>query len=82
MSQKKVDIYKEKKANRQQIMKKEKAMLRLEQTIAGLFCAAVLVWVGYSAYGQLTKTDAPATVEETVVDVTALEDYMADLAAE
>ncbi|MDO4522951.1 MAG: hypothetical protein Q4B57_07385 [Eubacteriales bacterium] len=53
MSQAKVDRYKEQKANRQKIMKKEK-MERLAWKLGGCAALALLVvWVGVSAYGRI-----------------------------
>lgn len=42
MSQEKVDRYKEQKANRKEIMKKEKRMRVLRNTVAGLVFASLL----------------------------------------
>lgn len=81
MSQKKVDAYKAQKANRKEIIKKEKRMLMLEKTAAALVCVAVIGWIGYSTYGRLTADDAQAqsAVEQTEVDMTAVNDYLADM---
>ena len=43
MSQKKVDKYKQDKANRQKIMKREKVLRRVEITVAAVVLAALLV---------------------------------------
>ncbi|MDO5337085.1 MAG: hypothetical protein Q4E89_06445 [Eubacteriales bacterium] len=81
MSQKKVDAYKAQKANRKQIIKKEKRMLTLEKTAAALVCVAVIGWIGYSTYGRLTAEDTQtqSAVEQTEVDMTAVNDYLSDL---
>ena len=56
MSQEKVDRYKEKKARRHEIYKKEKRMLALEKFAGILLCAVLVVWVGYSVYGKVTAS--------------------------
>ena len=50
MSQEKVDRYKKEKANRKQIMKREKRLLNLEKAGGCILCAAILFWAGYSVY--------------------------------
>ena len=50
MSQEKVDRYKQEKANRKAILKKEKRM-RIAGRILGIaICAAIVGWIGYSVY--------------------------------
>ena len=78
MSQEKVDRYKEKKARRQEIYKKEKRMLALEKAAGILICAVVVVWIGYSVYGKVTAAQN-AKVVETVMDATAIDDYLSGL---
>ena len=58
MSQQKVDYHKEQKRNRRQIMKKEKAMRRLEITILIVVLAALLVWFGYLVYRNAKAKNA------------------------
>ena len=81
MSQKKVDAYKHQKANRQQIIKREKRILMLEKLAALVICIAALVWVGYSVYGKVTANQE-AVVLDTAIDTTALEDYLNNLDVE
>lgn len=81
MSQEKVDRYKAQKARRHEIYKKEKRLLALEKLAGILICAAVVVWVGYSVYGKVTATQN-AKVVETVMDVTAIDDYLSELNTE
>ena len=79
MSQKKVDAYKAQKANRKQIMKKEKTMLMVEKTVGLLLGVAIVGWIGYSGYGVITGSGddtAAAVTEYTPVDTTALNDFM------
>lgn len=81
MSQKKVDAYKEEKANRQKIMKKEKCILMLEK-IAGLaLCIVAVAWIGFSVYSKVTE-DKAAVVQETILDTAALDDYVSSLTAD
>lgn len=79
MSQEKVDRYKQEKANRQKIMKKQKWMHRLEMTGIAVVCAAFVGWVGFSIYAK--ATDSADGVKETVVfDASAVQDYLTELA--
>ena len=52
MSQTKVDNYKEEKANRKKIMRKEKIANRLRKCAVAVVAAALVVWIGYSAYNM------------------------------
>ena len=81
MSQKKVDAYKKEKANRQKIMKKEKAVLRLEKFLAVLVCVVALVWIGYSVTDKASSNE---TAEQVVTEMNtaALDDYLTGLNAE
>lgn len=81
MSQQKVDRYKKQKANRAKIQKKEKRVLFLEKLVAGLVCIAAVGWIGYSAYGVITRPDPDAEQEvvTTEMDVTPLNDYLSGL---
>lgn len=80
MSQEKVDRYKEKKARRQEIYKKEKRILALEKAAGILLCVVVIGWIGYSVYGKMTAAQN-AKVIETVMDATAIDDYLSGLDA-
>ena len=81
MSQKKVDQYKERKANREKIYKKEKRMLRLEKLAVFIVCLIAVGWLGYSIYGQTQKSSADKTTT-TEMDVAAIDNYLSDLNAE
>ncbi|HIV34023.1 MAG TPA: hypothetical protein IAA11_02090 [Candidatus Blautia intestinigallinarum] len=81
MSQKKVDEYKKKKANRSKIAKKEKRMLMLEKAAAIVVCLLAVAWVGYSAYGKVTENQETQTTQ-TEMDVSAINDYTNELAEE
>ena len=81
MSQKKVDRYKEEKANRKKIMKREKmkrTALTISSTIVGV---AIVGWLGYSAFGYFHKEDKK-TPSQTGVDLSALNEYMSGLYTE
>ncbi len=80
MSQEKVDRYKEQKAHRQEIYKKEKRILALEKAAGVLVCAAVVAWIGYSVYGKVTAIQ-DAKVIETVMDATAIDEYLTEMNA-
>lgn len=75
MSQEKVDRYKEQKANRKEIMKKEKRMRVLRNTVASLVFAAVVGWVGYSGY----QAFADRPMENAEVDYTSIAEYITGL---
>ena len=81
MSQKKVDEYKKKKANRSKIAKKEKRMLMLEKAAAIVVCLLAVAWIGYSAYGKVTENQETQTTQ-TEMDVSAINDYTNELAEE
>lgn len=81
MSQKKVDQYKKEKANRKQIMKREKIKRRVVTVCSTVVCAAVIGWVGYSAFGYFHKQEEKAP-KQTEVDLTAISDYMSSLSSE
>ena len=80
MSQKKVDAYKKEKANRTQILRKEKMILTLEKIAGVLICLAVVGWIGFSVYSKETENTETVTVD-TVMDTTALDDYLSGLTA-
>lgn len=81
MSQKKVDAYKEKKANRAAIMKKEKTILRVEKLAALVICIAAVCWVGFSVRDKVEES-ATNIEKEVVLDTTALDEYVANLSVE
>ncbi|MDD3220615.1 MAG: hypothetical protein PHC41_15840 [Lachnospiraceae bacterium] len=81
MSQAKVDKYKQEKANREKIMKKERLIKRIEITVCALICAGVVAWIGYSVYGEIQSSKAAETVAYTL-DSTAMDDYISGLTTE
>lgn len=84
MSQEKVDRYKQEKANRARIQKKEKRVLLLEKAAIGAVCLVVVGWIGYSAYGVVTrpKENAEQETVTTEMDINALDDYLSGLSQE
>lgn len=83
MSQKKVDQYKEQKANRSEIMKKEKRLLMIEKIIGGVVALFVVCWVLFSIYNKLTAVDDTSTeVVTTAMDTSAIDDFVNDLSSE
>ena len=79
MSQEKVNKYKEQKANRKEIMKKQKRVKFIRHSVAGLVCVAVIGWVGYSAVDYYQSNKPRKTVE---VDYAAVNEYSEGLSAE
>lgn len=84
MSQEKVDKYKKEKANREKLQKKEKRTLFLEKLAIGAVALVMVGWIGYSAYGVLTREDPDEekTVVTTEMDTTAISDYLSQLAGD
>lgn len=74
MSQAKVDRNKENKANRKQIVAREKRQHALMKLYGVAILVALLGWAGYSAYG-IYESSQPATY----TDLTAINDYVNSL---
>lgn len=76
MSQQKVDQYKKEKANRKQIMKKQRIM-GVARTCAVVVVALALVgWLGFSAYDSYMSDQERPTAE---VNYDAVTNYMSGL---
>ena len=73
MSQEKVAKYKEQKANRKEIMKKEKQQKQIRIVVTSLIGAALIGWIGYSAVNTIIDNQPRQTVE---VDYTAVDEYL------
>lgn len=73
MSQEKVDKYKEYKANKAKILKKEKLIKRLEIGAAAVVAVAFIVWIGFSVYQDKAGT-TPSSVTEINMD--AFDEYL------
>lgn len=83
MSQKKVDQYKEQKAKRSEIMKKEKRTLMIEKIIGGVVTLLVVCWVLFSVITKLTAVDdSTQEVVTTAMDTTAIDDFVTGLSNE
>ena len=72
MSQEKVDRYKEQKANRKQIMARQKREKFLVKLCAGVIALALVCWLGYSIYDTANKPDT----SDVAITTTALDDYV------
>ena len=81
MSQKKVDSYKAGKSARSKAARKEKLIDRLEILAWIVICVAMVGWIGFSAYEKITAKDA-SVVTETVMDTSALNDYLSGLSSD
>ncbi|XCP86710.1 hypothetical protein ABXS75_07940 [Roseburia hominis] len=76
MSQEKVDRYKQEKANRKQIIKKQRRAQIIRNCVTAFVIVVLLGWLGYSAYG-LYEQKQPREVAE--VDYKAMNDYLQSL---
>lgn len=79
MSQEKVERYKKEKANRKEIIKKEKRKALVTKTAVALILVVTVGWIGYSAYG-LVQSNKPVTVVDVNLD--SVNDYLADLSTD
>lgn len=79
MSQAKVDHNKELKKNRKKLVKKQKRGVVLEKIVITLILAAVVGWIGYSAYGMYEQAHEDDPLPSISVDLSAAEDYIAGL---
>ena len=75
MSQEKVDRYKNYKANKDKILKREKHIRRLEYTAAIVVAVALVGWFGWSIYQKAADPSGKPAVEYTM-DTTAVDDYV------
>lgn len=78
MSQEKVNRYKEEKANRKEIMAKEKRKNTMMKICAGVIALALVGWLGYSVYDMATRPDTSAVK----IDASALDEYLDSVGAE
>ncbi len=79
MSQKKVDMYKQEKANRKQIMRKQRMMGILRKCVLSLAGLALIAWLGFSAYDMYESGKERVVAE---ADYTPVTDYIDSLSAE
>ena len=80
MSQKKVDAYKSRKGQRNKADRKEKVLFGLEMFAWVFICVVIVAWIGYSAYVKVTGAKENV-VQNTVMDTTALDNYISNLSA-
>lgn len=78
MSQKKVDSY---KAGRSKASRKEKLIDKLEILAWIAICVAMVGWIGFSAYAKI-ETKQESVVTETVMDTSAIDNYVSDLSSD
>ena len=76
MSQAKVDRYKQEKANRKKIMKKQRMMNILRKCVLSLAAIALVGWLGYSAYVTHESKQERAVAE---VNYDAVNNYLSGL---
>ena len=81
MSQKKVDAYKAKKGQHGRVDKKERTLFVLEMCAWAFICVTIVGWIGYSAYVKVTGSQE-AVVQNTVMDTTALDNYISGLSTD
>lgn len=82
MSQKKVDRYKEEKANRAKIMKKQKRVYRFELGAVTLVLVAMVGWFGFSVYQKVSGNGSGNDSNITLLDNSAIQDYLSGLEPE
>ncbi len=76
MSQAKVDKYKESKANRKEIIKKEKQRHKLEKIGISVVAVLVVGWLGFSVYVSYLDSIPKETVS---INYTAIDDYLTSI---
>lgn len=76
MSQEKVARYKEEKANRKAIMKKEKRKHFFRKCVVGVVSLGLIGWIGYSAY-NMYENSRPRQMAE--VDYKEIDSYIEGL---
>lgn len=79
MSQEKVDRYKQEKANRKKITRKQKAMNIVRKSVLTVVALALVAWLGYSAYDMYESGKERVVAE---VNYDAITDYLNGLAAD
>ena len=79
MSQEKVDKYKQEKANRKKIMRKQKVMRIVRKSVLVVAARALVEWLGYSAY-YIYDSGKERVIAEVNYD--AVTDYLNGLSAQ
>ena len=78
MSQEKVDRYKKDKANRKQIVRKQKMMSIVRKAVLSLAALALVGWLGYSAWDTYDSNRVRPVAE---VNYDGVSDYLNSLSA-
>lgn len=78
MSQEKVDRYKQEKANRKQIMRKEKIANVVRKCVVAAIGVVLIGWIGYSAY-DMYESGKP--VKEVQIDYQSVDGFGQELAS-
>ena len=79
MSQEKVNKYKWEKANRKELMQKEKRNKMITRIAGAVVVLALIGWVGFSVYDSITDRINSSL---TKIDLSETEDYLESLDAE
>lgn len=72
MSQEKVDRYKKEKANRKQIMRKEKLQNTVRKFLVAVVGLLLVCWIGYSAFNMYESRKPIPSVQ---INYQALDDF-------
>ena len=79
MSQEKVNRYKEEKANRKEILRRERRNSLIRKIVFAVLAVALVAWIGYSAhYTHMQNRDR----EMVVVNFDGITNYLESLTAE
>lgn len=76
MSQQKVERYKQEKANRKQIMRRQRIMSILRKCAAAVVAVALIGWLGFSVYDSYTSNQERPSV---AVNYDSVTDYLSGL---
>lgn len=79
MSQEKVDRYKKEKANRRQIIRKQRMMNVVRKCVLTVAALVLVGWLGYSAYDTYTANQER---EVASVNYDAVNTYLQNLTAD
>lgn len=79
MSQEKVERYKKEKANRRQMIRKQRMMNAVRKSVLTVMALALVGWLGYSAYDTYTANQER---EVASVNYDAVNTYLQNLTAD
>ena len=77
MSQAKVDRYKEEKANRRRLRRKHRLYNLMRKCAVAVVAAALVVWIGYSAYNMY---ESSRPVKEAEVNYQSVDTFNQEIA--